>query len=54
MYELTLEELKQRLIEQKDPEELIELLGVSMEDLVEALSDHIENRYVKLLRSVEA
>lgn len=53
MNELTLEELKQRVIDQMDPDLLIEVLGVSIEDLVEALSDHIENKYVKILRTLE-
>lgn len=52
MIELTLEELKQRVIDQMDPDALIECLGVSMEDLVEALSYHIEENYVKVKRAL--
>ena len=52
MQELTLEELKERIITQVDPDTLIELLGITMEDLVEALSDHIENNYVKITREL--
>lgn len=52
MYELTLSELKERVIAQMDPDLLIEVLGISMEDLVEALSDFIEARYVKILQEV--
>ncbi len=52
MTELTLEELKERIIAQVDPDTLIELLGITMEDLVEALSDHIEGNYVKIAREI--
>lgn len=53
MNELTLAELKERVVAQMDPDLLIEVLGISMEDLVEALSDHIELKYVKILQEVE-
>lgn len=49
MHELTLSELKERLIAQMDPDMLVEVLGVSIDDLVEALSDQIEENYDKLL-----
>ncbi len=52
MNELTLEELKERIIAQVDPDDLLELLDISMEDLVEALSDHIEENYVKIAREL--
>lgn len=53
MHELTLEELKELVIDRMDPDLLIEVLGISMEDLVEALSDFIENKYVKVLQAIE-
>jgi len=52
MYELTLSELKEQVIAQMDPDLLIEVLGISMEDLVEALSDFIESKYVKVLQEI--
>lgn len=52
MQELTLEELKERIIAQVDQDALLELLDLRMEDLVEALSDHIEENYVKITRSL--
>jgi hypothetical protein len=52
MQELTLNELKERIIAQVDPNDLLELLDISMEDLVEALSDFIEENYVKVAREL--
>lgn len=54
MNELTLEELKERVVAQLDPDTLIEVLGISMEDLVEALSYHIEMKYVKVVQAVDS
>ncbi len=54
MYELTLSELKAAVVDRLDPDLLIEVLDISMEDLVEALSDHIESKYVKVLQAVES
>jgi Mg/Co/Ni transporter MgtE len=52
MHELTVEELKERIIAQMDPDTLIEVLGISVEDLVEALSDHIEENYERLIHEL--
>lgn len=52
MQELTLVELKERIVDHIDPDTLLELLDISMEDLVEALSDHIEENYVKIAREL--
>lgn len=52
MNELTLEELKERIIAQVDPDDLLELLNISMEDLVEALSDFIEEKYGTIAREL--
>lgn len=49
MQELTLEELKDRLVTQFDPEDLIELLNIKMRDMVEAFEDKIELYYNKLM-----
>lgn len=53
MQELTLEELKSRIVNQMDGNELLELIDIKMEDLVEALTDHIENNYVKILQELD-
>lgn len=52
MNELTIEELKERLIAQMDPDMLVEVLGISIVDLVEALSDHIEDNYERLIHEL--
>lgn len=52
MQELTLEELKERIIAQVDQDALLELLDLRMEDLIEALSDHIEENYVKIIQNI--
>ena len=46
---VTFLELKQRLIEQTDPDILVELLDLSSEDIAEAFSDNIEERFDKLM-----
>lgn len=49
MEELTLEELKDRLVAQFDPEDLIELLNIGIREMVEAFEDKIEQYYDKLM-----
>lgn len=39
----TLEELKEKIVETYDPDLLVEVLKLTTEDLVEALSDRIED-----------
>ena len=46
---VTFQELKQRLIEQVDPDLLVELLEISSEELIETFSDKIEDRFDNLL-----
>ena len=46
---VTFLELKQRLIEQTDPDILVELLDLSSEDIAEAFSDKIEERFDQLM-----
>jgi hypothetical protein len=41
---LTLEELKERLVQRYDTLELLELLGITVEELVEAFEDRIADR----------
>lgn len=42
---LTLVELKQRMSERLNPDELVEILNLSSEELVEVFQDKIEERF---------
>lgn len=53
MQELTLAELKERIVAQMDPDTLLEYLDIPMDELVELLQDHIENNYDKIARSLD-
>ena len=46
---MTFQDLKQRLIEQADPDVLVELLEISSEELVNTFEDKIEDRLEKLI-----
>jgi len=50
---LTLNELKERIIEQVSEEDLIDLLGLTTEELVEAFQFNIEDKYEVLLSELE-
>ena len=50
---LTIEELKERLVEEFDEVSLLELLGLEAKDLVEAFHDKIEERFEKLREEIE-
>lgn len=50
---LTLEELKELLIERVDPDLLLEELGLSTEDLVDRFEDKIEAKFNRLVVLVE-
>lgn len=52
MITLTLPELKERL-KRIDEISLLELLGLTSEDLVESFEDIIENNYLQLLKEVD-
>ena len=52
MITLTLPELKERL-KRLDEISLLELLGLTSEDLVESFEDIIENNYLQLLKEVD-
>jgi hypothetical protein len=45
---LTLEELMDRLLTQMDPDDILDLLQISTEDLLDKFSDRIEERYEEL------
>ena len=50
---LTLVELQEKLIEQVDEVDLIDLLGLTTHDLVYAFIDKIEDNYDKLIEELE-
>lgn len=52
MQNLTLEEIKERL-KRFDELYLLELLGVTSEDIVEVWSDLIDNNFEKFLKEVD-
>ena len=52
MITLTLPELKERL-KRLDEISLLELLGVTSEDLVESFDDVIDTNYLQLLKEVD-
>lgn len=50
---LTLVELKEKIIEQVDEVDLIDLLGLTTEDLVNAFVDKIEDNYDRICAELE-
>lgn len=52
MLTLTLEELKEKLIQHKDVDELLELLQIEPEELLDRFEDHIEERYAGLCKEL--
>jgi hypothetical protein len=50
---LTIPELKEKIIEQIDEVTLIDLLGITTEDLVTAFIDKIEDKYDLLCAELE-
>jgi hypothetical protein len=50
---ITLTELEEKIIEQVSEVDLIDLLGLTTEDLVYAFQDKIEDRFDKLVSELE-
>jgi hypothetical protein len=50
---LTLIELQEKIIEQIDEVDLIDLLGLTTQDLVYAFADKIEDRYETICAELE-
>lgn len=50
---LTLTELKEKIIEQVDEVDIIDLLGLTTEDIVNAFEDRIEDKWEILERELE-
>jgi hypothetical protein len=49
---ITIRELQERAAERLDPDELVELLDISSEELVEAFPDKIEEHYEQLVQEL--
>jgi len=49
---ITLEELREKLVEQVDEVALLELLSLTSEDIVDRFSDIIELKYEELIQEV--
>jgi hypothetical protein len=45
---LTLEELMARMLTEMDPDDILDLLQISTEDLLDKFSDRIEERYEEI------
>jgi hypothetical protein len=52
MVDVTVEELKERIVERMDADELLEVLEVGIEELVEAFPDKIEDNYERLVQEL--
>jgi len=50
---LTLSELKEKIVKQVDEVDLIDLLGLTTHDLVNAFEDKIEDKYDTILAELE-
>jgi hypothetical protein len=49
---ITIREIQERAAERLDPDELVELLDISSEELVEAFPDKIEEHYEQLVQEL--
>jgi hypothetical protein len=50
---LTLEELKEKIIDQIDEVDIIDLLGLTTEDIVNAFEDRVEDKQLKITKELE-
>lgn len=50
---LTIEELKEKIIEQLDEVDLIDLLGLTTQDIVYAFTDKIEDKFETICAELE-
>jgi hypothetical protein len=50
---MTIEELKERLLQEFDQDTLLELLDISAEELLEAFHFKVEDNYNKLVREMD-
>lgn len=50
--DVTIEELKERIVERMDADELLDTLEIGIEELVEAFPDKIEDNYEQLVQEL--
>lgn len=50
---LTLPELKEKIVQQVDEVDIIDLLGLTTEDIVNAFEDKIENKWDRIVEELE-
>lgn len=50
---LTLPELKEKIVQQVDEVDIIDLLGLTTEDIVNAFEDKIEDKWDKIVEELE-
>lgn len=50
---LTLSELKEKIVQQVDEVDLLDMLALTTQDLVDAFEDKIEDRYETFLAELE-
>lgn len=50
---LTIEELKEKIIDQIDEVDIIDLLGLTTEDIVNAFEDRVEDKQSKIIKELE-
>lgn len=49
---ITVRELQERLAERYDPDEIVEVLDISSDELVEAFPDKVEEHYDELVQEL--
>lgn len=52
MLDITIEELKERIVDQMDVDDLLEVLQIDITELVEAFTDKIEEHYDRLVQEL--
>jgi hypothetical protein len=52
MSDVTIRELQERLAERRDPDEIVELLDISSDELTEAFPDKVEEHYDELVQEL--
>lgn len=50
---LTLPELKEKIVQQVDEVDIIDLLGLTTEDIVNAFEDKIEDKWEQIVEELE-
>jgi hypothetical protein len=53
MHDLTIEEVKEKIVSQWDAVDFCDYLEIGIEELVEAFNDKIEEYYVEIIQALE-